>query len=137
HILDAPVRIERDRSEIARRLAASDVPGLGCRFGRSRNRIRRGGAPVAVLLRRRRFALLLGATGWSRALELLEAEFVILLHLAELLLQLQQEEIQFLHLPGQAADLLLQRLDARIGGLGDKPLPRRGTDGASADPGRR
>ena len=50
-------------------------------------------------------------------LEFLEAELVVFLHLAHLLLHLQDLEVEFLDRAGQRADLLFQRGDARIAGL--------------------
>ena len=56
------------------------------------------------------------------ALELLEAELVVFLHLPHLLLHLQDLEVELLDGAAELADLLLERGDARIARL-RQPLP--------------
>ena len=84
---------------------ASAAAVAGCRSRRRRRGVCDGRSVVAG----RRPARLL--------LQLLEAELVVFLHLAHLLLHLQDLEVQFLDRAGQLADLLLERGDARIAGL--------------------
>ena len=84
----------------AARLAGGRLAGVGRRrFGDVAVRLRAG---VGLLL-----------------LEFLEAELVVFLHLAHLLLHLQDLEVQFLDRAGERADLLFERGDARIAGLGE------------------
>ena len=51
------------------------------------------------------------------AFQFLEAELVVFLHLAHLLLHLQDLEVEFLDGAGERAHLFFQRGDARIAGL--------------------
>jgi hypothetical protein len=64
-------------------------------------------------------------------LELLEAEFVVFLHLPQLLLHLQDLEVEFLDGAAQLPDLLFESGDARIAHLGDtETVVRTGTKDA-------
>ena len=80
-------------------------------------------------------AVALGVRGVGLLLEFLEAELVVLLHLADLFLQLQDLEVQLLHRAVQRADLLFKRHDARVA-LRLRELDGRSVAERSKTPGR-
>ena len=118
-------------SRRARRLLGRSVVGA---FGIGRRRVRLAPRSPVVGVRRvdrlgdalRCLGLARRAGGASAAFHLLEAELVVFLHLAHLLLHLQDLEVQLLDGAGEPADLFLELGDARIGGLRQlRPAPRR------------
>ena len=112
--------------------SAGSVPESGIRrrstaiaVGAGRRTVIRTGRAIARRLVLDRLAggvaLLVGAgPGLASAFEFLEAELVVFLHLAHLLLHLQDLEIQFLDRAAELADLLFETGHPRVDCLGEQ-----------------